>query len=46
MKPDKGNITMNIIFGAFLLVSMVRTGITIYDWQKRRNNNKQCGCGN
>ncbi len=44
MKADKGTLTMNVIFGAFLLMSMVRTGIAIYDWKEKRKGKKKCNC--
>lgn len=44
MKADKGNMTMNIIFGTFLVVSMIRTGVAIYEWNEKRKDKKQCKC--
>lgn len=45
MKADKGNIVMNVIFGAFLIVNTVRIGIGIYDRNQRVKEEKQCNCG-
>ncbi|QKX04123.1 hypothetical protein HN014_04115 [Aquimarina sp. TRL1] len=44
MKADKGNMTMNVIFGAFLIVNMVRIGMAIYDRNQKVKEKKQCKC--
>ncbi|WP_226294197.1 hypothetical protein [Aquimarina algicola] len=44
MKPDKGSNTLNIIFGAFLVVSIIRTGVAIYDWREKKKSEKKCNC--
>ncbi len=45
MKADKGNITMNVLFGAFLAVSIVLKCVAIRDRNKREKEKKQCNCG-
>jgi len=44
MNVDKGDRTINIIFGAFLVVSIVRTGVAIYEWSEKRKGKQQCKC--
>lgn len=45
MKADKGSTYMNVIFGAFLIVNMVRIGMAIYDRNQKVKIKKQCNCG-
>lgn len=44
MKVDKGNITMNVLFGAFLAVSIVLKCVAIRDRNKKLKDEKQCRC--
>ncbi|WP_160170039.1 hypothetical protein [Aquimarina megaterium] len=45
MRADKGNTYMNVIFGAFLIVNMVRIGMAIYDRNQKVKGKKHCNCG-
>ena len=44
MRIDKGNLTMNIIFGTFLLVSITRISIDIYNRYQKGKQKKPCAC--
>ncbi len=44
MAVDKRNPWLNIIFGAFLLVSIAKGGIVIHDWNEKRKGKKSCNC--
>ena len=43
MNVDKGNNTLNYIFGAFILLSAVKIGSDLY--KKSKTPIKGCGCG-
>lgn len=48
MKVDKGNITMNVLFGAFLVVNIIRIYGNIQDRNRRVKEEgkgiKRCNC--
>lgn len=46
MNLDKGNNTLNYIFGAFILLSAVKIGSDLYlRYMKSKTPIKGCGCG-
>lgn len=46
MKVDKGNNTLNYIFGAFILLSAVKIGSDLFlRYKKSKASVKGCGCG-
>jgi len=46
MKVDKGNTTLNYIFGAFILLSAVKISSDLYGrYKKSKSPVKSCACG-
>lgn len=46
MNVDKGNSTLNLLFGTFVLLSAVKMGSDLYlRYKKSKNTEKGCGCG-
>ena len=45
MKIDKGNMTMNILFGVFMAVSITNLGFSIYLKSKEVTPKKKFNCG-
>ena len=46
MNVDKGNNTLNYIFGTFILLSAVKIGSDLYlRYKKSKEPIKGCGCG-
>jgi len=45
MRIDKGNMTMNILFGIFMAVSITNLGFSIYLKSKELKPQNSCKCG-
>ena len=46
MNVDKGNKTLNYIFGAFILLSSIKIGSDLYSKYKQSKTKKvPCNCG-
>jgi hypothetical protein len=46
MRIDKGNRTLNYIFGAFIVLSAIKVSSDLYQrYRQAKRPLKRCGCG-
>lgn len=44
IKPEKGNVILNIAFTALIIMSSIKTAYQISEQWQRRKMRKQCNC--